>query len=239
MSDQHIETCPDNHHCLHGSKCVQNPYDEGSYYCDCDEVIWDVNYEGLFCEHKAEVYCTGVENGIDEHWFCTNGGTCIEKTQPSGSDWGCDCPDEYEGSYCQFVKGSRPEGYPYTSNATSNEKSSSPVTGAIVGSLVTILVIGTIGAAIYYRRKLGHKWSSDDGITGRDLELEADGSTMRETVSKSMQEANHGSVGGATTEWDHSHKSIPQERPGTGRSEAGLSYADSEDGEDNSMLSLT
>mmetsp|Transcript_7555 Transcript_7555/g.11526 ORF Transcript_7555/g.11526 Transcript_7555/m.11526 type:complete len:238 (+) Transcript_7555:102-815(+) len=237
MSDQHIETCPDNHHCLNGSKCVQNPYDEGSYYCDCNEVIWDVRYEGLFCEHKESVYCGGLENGISEHWFCTNGGTCItEQRAGSGSAWGCDCPNDYEGTYCQFVRGSKPKGYPYTNNSISDTKqkgSSSPVAGAVVGSLVTILVIATIGAAVYYRRKLGYNRSSDGGVTGKDLELEMDGSSMKDVVSKSMQEAAHSP--GAN--WS---KNVSQEeRPNTRQSEAGLSYADSEFDEDNSMLSLT
>lgn len=69
-NDSQMEVCPDGHHCLNGSKCTENPYDEGSYYCDCEEYVFEVRYEGLYCEHKAEVYCT--ENGSSTNLFCVS-----------------------------------------------------------------------------------------------------------------------------------------------------------------------
>lgn len=69
-NDSQIEICPDGHHCLNGSKCAENPYDEGSYYCDCEEYVFEVRYEGLYCEHKAEVYCTS--HGSSTHSFCVS-----------------------------------------------------------------------------------------------------------------------------------------------------------------------
>lgn len=225
MSD-HIETCPDNHHCENGSKCVQNPYDEGSYYCDCDEVIWNVDYEGLFCEHKAEVYCTKPGNGFGKHWFCTNGGTCMEEV---GKDlqWKCNCPDEYEGSYCQYVKGSKPAGYPFNnrSNPSKNPSPGRTEVGAVVGSLVAVFVVAAFTAALLYRRLQGQQERKIDGITGRDMDLEVDGSILKAAVRDINAEGKK-----------------PRKRPETGLSEAGLSYADENEAileDDNSMVSFS
>ena len=70
-----IEICPDGHRCENGSMCAENPFDEGNYYCDCDEVDMTDAYSGLFCEHKATVYCTSTKE-ISKKSFCTNGGAC-------------------------------------------------------------------------------------------------------------------------------------------------------------------
>lgn len=70
-----IEICPDGHRCENGSICVENPKDENNYYCDCDEADFSAAYEGLFCEHKATVYCTS-SNTLSRTTFCTNGGSC-------------------------------------------------------------------------------------------------------------------------------------------------------------------
>lgn len=150
-----IETCPDGHHCLNGSKCAQNPYDEGSYYCDCQEDIFEVRYEGLYCEHMAEVYC--ISHGSSMHSFCTNGGTCIEFVGPNGeSQMGCKCPEEYEGSYCQFVRGTQPQGWPFSSSSssqtpTSLEKKTTNI-GSIVGSLIVALTLTILMVAFAYKR---------------------------------------------------------------------------------------
>lgn len=227
MTD-HIETCPDYHHCLNGSKCVENPYKEGGYYCDCDEVVFDVHYEGLFCEHKAEVYCFS-ENELNKHWFCTNGGTCTtEKSAPSEMNWGCDCPDEYEGSYCQFVKGSQPEGYPYTENIKTKQKSGSLI-GAFVGSLVTMIVIASVVFAIFYRRKNQREERKFAVHTNKKLEIDPDGSLLKDSIATSME--------GAGSNANLQYKS--KDRPNTRESETGISFEDEEHFEENSMVSLS
>mmetsp|Transcript_4582 Transcript_4582/g.8840 ORF Transcript_4582/g.8840 Transcript_4582/m.8840 type:complete len:206 (+) Transcript_4582:223-840(+) len=151
-NDSQIEICPDGHRCLNGSKCVENPYDKGGYYCDCQEYIFEVRYEGLYCEHKAEVYCTS--HGSFTHSFCTNGGVCVDYVGPDQSHMGCKCPGEYEGTYCQFVRGTMPEGWPYTnSNEMSiTEKRNTKNIGSIVGSLIFVITMVIIGAAFAYRR---------------------------------------------------------------------------------------
>jgi len=70
-----IEVCDDGHRCENGSVCVENPIDENNFYCDCDEATLDAAYGGLFCEHKATVYCT-FSNSLSKRSFCTNGGSC-------------------------------------------------------------------------------------------------------------------------------------------------------------------
>lgn len=254
MTD-HIETCPDNHHCFNGSICVENPYDEGSYYCDCDEVIWDVHYEGLFCEHKAEVYCNGKRDGVLKHWFCTNKGTCNIKDLGSTEPL-CICPDAYEGSFCQFVKGTKPDGYPYNKQVTSTKASNSgPIVGAIIGSLVTLIVIGTVGAAIFYRRKNEVQKRGGGAMAGRDLEINADGALLKDAIAKSMQDAALEANTPFFRKNPNSPMRSPQdaslketerynhiERPNTSQSEGGLSYAEEEDlnpSDDSSMLSIT
>ena len=257
----HIQTCPDNHHCLNGSQCVQNPYEKGSYYCDCNEVIWDVRYEGLHCEHKAEIYCTGPNVKDLDEWFCTNGGTCHIKSngEEENSQWACKCPDEFEGSFCQFVKGSKPNGYPFKQQSN-NQSSGGSFVGGMIGSLVTLLVIGTVAFAIFFRRKKDVVSTSHD----EELQLDADGALLNVAIAKSMQQAaveahvieNNGhfnnrsqSESVATTGMKNKGESKGEEqqvenvakRPDTRQSEAGLSYAEEEHfkNDDNSMLSFT
>lgn len=233
----HIETCPDQHHCENGSKCVENPYKEKSYYCDCDEVIFDVNYEGLFCEHRAEVYCTDrADVTIQEHWFCTNGGVC--STEPSSGKLGCSCPDEYEGTYCQFAKGTKPEGYPFTSNKVSTMSNSGPIIGAVVGSLVTLLVMSVVGAAIVFRHRNVKKNLRTTVVSDPSLELEADGSVLKDSMASPTSVANT-QIHTEQMEMASHRRISPPLRPGTAQSEAGLSYCEEGDDDDNSMMSFT
>ena len=261
IMSNHIQTCPDNHHCLNGSQCVENPYEKGSYYCDCNEVIWSVRYEGLRCEHKAEIYCTGPNARDLDEWFCLNGGICHIKSNDNeeNSQWACNCPDEFEGSFCQFVKGSKPNGYPFNQRSD-NQLSGGSFMGGIIGSLVTLLVIGTVAFAIFYRRRKDVINRSND----TDLQLDADGALLKEAIAKSMQQAtveahliennddfNNRSKGenvamknmkneGESKDEEHQVENVG-ERPDTRQSEAGLSYAEEEDftNDDNSMLSFT
>lgn len=268
-----VESCPDGHYCLHGSKCIKNPYQESNYYCDCDEVIFNVDYEGLHCEHKAEVYCTDRSDvNIQEHWFCTNGGVCqtIEgvgtSTSTNGIEWGCDCPDRYEGQYCQFVKGTVPKGWPFNDNGGGG---GSGMTGngfnvgnVVVGTIGVLIVI--FGAIIIYKGRSRTLHVLD---VGRDLELEADGSVLKDAVSKGMQDLDaDGAILREAMELESSSKEVAvssprevsfdidnlqqlnnnnrrnvnQERPDTRQSEGGISYAEESNiMDDNSMMSFT
>ena len=90
-----LRHCRDGHRCEFGSTCVQDPNEEGSYYCDCSTANGD--YVGLFCEYQAENYCTFPQETTSE-WFCTNRGTCVIDVSPDGQDqFSCDCGDQYEG----------------------------------------------------------------------------------------------------------------------------------------------
>lgn len=92
MSD--FRRCPDSHRCENGSTCTEHPNDEGSYYCDCSAAVGD--FAGLYCEYEAEVACT-LPQETSAVWFCVNKGTCVVDVEPVESQFGCDCPDDYEG----------------------------------------------------------------------------------------------------------------------------------------------
>jgi len=201
LDNQKIEVCPDDHHCLNGSICVENPYQEGSYYCDCREVDFEAAYEGLRCEHEATVYC--VSEGVSKHSFCTNNGICVEIVGPDSAHMGCECLNNYEGSYCQFVKGTKPKGYPFLNPPTeqvdvnlSLSKEKEPLnSGFVTGFIILFICSIAITAAIYARLKRpqgimisesGDFASPNDNIDGRDLSLEADGGGLIH-VMESMQ----------------------------------------------------
>ena len=91
-----VRTCNDGHRCEHGSQCVEDPNNEGSYSCDCSVANGD--YAGLYCEYEAEEYCTFPQE-VSGTWFCTNGGTCVANVSPQSSSFKCDCQDDfYEGT---------------------------------------------------------------------------------------------------------------------------------------------
>jgi hypothetical protein len=243
MSRKHsIQTCPDSHHCENGGQCVQNPYDEGSYYCDCAEYIWDARYEGLYCEHKAEVYCVANSKGVSNHAFCTNGGTCKEYISPNEAHLGCDCKEGFEGSFCQYVTGSRPEGWPYTPSKDFSAQPSGGTSalGAIIGSLVSIFAVGLVVTAVLYRRYMHSREEMVnsgmnkplDGITGRDLELQPDGAQLKEAVQQQTISSPTSIISPVA----------PTNRPMT--SDSGMSFGDegnefSKDDDEDSALSIT
>lgn len=188
-----IETCPDDHHCLNGSKCVENPYSEGSYYCDCDEVVFEAAYEGLRCEHKADVYC--VSEGISKHTFCTNNGLCIERVGPDSAHMGCECPPEYEGSFCQFVKGTTPSGWPFLTKTTAQQQTAQQQTtssnGAVaVGAILGICLGGLLTAGLLWWKRewvVSMATGSDpkkDNATGEDLLIDPDGEELKRTMEE-------------------------------------------------------
>jgi len=192
-SKETIETCRDGHHCFNGSKCVQNPYQDFAYFCDCEEVVFEARYEGLYCEHKAEVYC--IAEGASKHSFCTNGGTCREFVGPDEAHVDCDCPSQFEGSYCQFVKGTKPKNWPYNTkdaSSTSLNKNSSGAAVAVMVILFSFIVI------IAYRFKRYYGVETINERIERELEMTCDekplrGNGLKEGIEQSMRESSESS----------------------------------------------
>lgn len=204
-----FEICADGHHCENGSKCVENQYDEGNYYCDCDEVVFNAAYEGLRCEHEATVYCTFNE-AISKKSFCTNGGECEALVNAEEAHLGCVCPDNYEGAHCQYVKGTKPDGWPYNKGGVIMAKNGMPSNSSggkgMHGGIIALIIIfcltfvSVVGYFLYKQKmQSSHEITStedfhDSGaspnppnITGQDLLLEADGSGLKETVQNQNQ----------------------------------------------------
>jgi hypothetical protein len=67
---------------------------------------------------------------------------------------GCKCPKEYEGTHCQFVRGTKPKGWPFTNASqlpTPEERNTTNI-GATVGSLIFAMTLVIIGVAFAYKR---------------------------------------------------------------------------------------
>ena len=112
--DSSVMVCPDNHRCENGSVCVESSEAEGRYFCDCEESMFNgaTVFSGLYCQHKATVFCT-ASGSVSKTSFCTNMGTC-RRNNVNDNDvhLGCDCPKGYTGKHCQFIEGSEgPEDY--------------------------------------------------------------------------------------------------------------------------------
>lgn len=206
-----VMECPDGHRCENGSLCVENPYDEGNYYCDCDASRLDGAYRGLYCEHEATEYCS-YKGAVSRNSFCTNGGKCIAKVAENEAHLGCDCPGNYDGDHCQFVKGTNPSDWPGgTTNVLGSPQgvgragggggggggmSGGAVAGIVIG--FAIVVVGSI-MAVYLRRVRTSKRNNppyeEDALAGdspgtsptnkvpvTDLQLDPDGGTLRASM---------------------------------------------------------
>uniref|UniRef100_A0A7S2SLZ0 EGF-like domain-containing protein n=1 Tax=Eucampia antarctica TaxID=49252 RepID=A0A7S2SLZ0_9STRA len=205
-----FEICENGHRCENGSLCVENPYDEGNFYCDCDEVVFSTAFEGLSCEHEATVYCT-LDQIISKKSFCTNGGECLAFSDAEEAHFDCKCPDNYEGGHCQYVKGTRPDGWPYNEGGVlmaknqSNQQGSSgrKMTGSIIALIVIICCafVSGIGYIIYKKKvkstqdvvsakEFGDSVESPETlrVPGQDLSLDADGSGLTESIQKTEEE---------------------------------------------------
>lgn len=105
------ETCADQKRkCYNGSVCVRNNMQDKvtgtyGYHCDCTAISSVVSaYAGEECEHASTQICSF---GFVGHSFCTNGGKCLQFIANDEKHVGCDCPEDFSGSHCQFVKGSK------------------------------------------------------------------------------------------------------------------------------------
>jgi hypothetical protein len=82
--------------CEHSSACVSNPYDEGSFYCDCTDAGYSDTVAGLYCEFVATSYCN-QQQSVSRTAFCVNNGKCIAEVSGSQAFPGCQCPTGYTG----------------------------------------------------------------------------------------------------------------------------------------------
>lgn len=88
--------CGTDKYCYYGSECVERiGTDDSKYECDCSLAITDtMSYAGKLCQYQATSFC--LNNEISN--FCVNSGVCVV-----GGSGGCDCPDEFDGDYCEIV----------------------------------------------------------------------------------------------------------------------------------------
>jgi hypothetical protein len=108
--------------CPNGAACEQDPHDPTQYNCDCS-IADTVSYRASqFCRRTYTEYCYSgsssqlkrdTEMGIA---FCTNGGKCkgdilAAKEAPWNTtanalyeQAGCNCPAEYYGPHCEFLR---------------------------------------------------------------------------------------------------------------------------------------
>ena len=201
---QGFTQCPDGHRCFNGSLCTENPYDEGSYYCDCDESFLNDAVSGLSCEHVATDYCT-FNNEISMTSFCTNNGTCQAQVGVEDAHLGCNCPPDYEGEHCQFVKGSTiPNNWPggggtvnWGSNE-SNEKLKGGVTAVIV--LICLGLVGVVGYFFVYKKQ--RRSTGGSVISSPELALEADGEILQKAVRAGVHNNGSGGMGSPEFEID-------------------------------------
>jgi hypothetical protein len=103
---------------------------------------------------------------------------------PESAHLGCDCPDEYVGAHCQFVKGTNlPNDWPTGqdtadfSKGGGDEKVQGVVTAVIV--LICLGFVGVLAYFVYMKRKT----SPGGGVSSPEFVLDADGNVLKEAMS--------------------------------------------------------
>lgn len=120
-----ITECDDGTMCDNSSPCVAHPVKESKYACDCSRAhlgaggpltgVSEVRFAGVYCEFRATSYCQKGKGGdYSDHAFCANGGECRVLVGRNEEHAGCKCPPNYEGHYCQFVRGGKPSDWELT-----------------------------------------------------------------------------------------------------------------------------
>mmetsp|Transcript_4746 Transcript_4746/g.6745 ORF Transcript_4746/g.6745 Transcript_4746/m.6745 type:complete len:314 (-) Transcript_4746:297-1238(-) len=78
---------------------------ENRITCDCTQAYGISAFAGLNCAFPATEYCTETAS-MSYTAFCTNGGACKGYIMNDADKHpGCDCPKGFEGSRCEYVKG--------------------------------------------------------------------------------------------------------------------------------------
>mmetsp|Transcript_1765 Transcript_1765/g.2360 ORF Transcript_1765/g.2360 Transcript_1765/m.2360 type:complete len:261 (-) Transcript_1765:1445-2227(-) len=154
LSLESPDTCPDDLRCNNGSKCVADPVHEGMYFCDCGAILGAQVFAGRYCEFSSSTFCQVDPQEKVEYTltFCVNGGTCKKTYDVASpvSHIGCDCPDNFEGERCEYVKGSAPRSL----NQSMNESGGSG-NDILVAVLISLTCFSIVLAAVlfYWRRK--------------------------------------------------------------------------------------
>lgn len=92
---------------------------------------------------------------------------------------GCKCPDQYEGTHCQFVKGTKPKDWPFTSQMPRPEEVHKTTNvGAITGSSIFAITFIVIAMAFAYKRYYSTKENYDQMDSRQLSELQCDGDAM-------------------------------------------------------------
>lgn len=214
MSSSTFRTCPDGHRCENGSSCAQHPMEEGTYYCDCGTSPGD--FAGLYCEYEAETYCQ-LQQETTSNWFCSNQGTCVLSTTGGGTSeaqWTCDCPTDFDGPHCQFIRGNVPREWPGfdfdpatatlsdpSQYSNKRNKDGSGESGLHVGVTITIVIVVlafVILTSLLVIRKIRGSNNSKDPDSAQNatrdpsegLKLEADGSVLQEVMQSFSRTPN-------------------------------------------------
>lgn len=191
--------CLDGHRCENGSSCAEHPTKEGQYYCDCNTSGGD--YAGLFCEYEAETYCQ-LQQETASNWFCSNQGTCVLNNK-SESQWNCDCPPDFEGPHCQFIKGNVPRDWPgFDFDPATGKQINKGYNGdgglhiaiSIFIGVAVVVFLSLVG--FFVMRKIRNRTSGGAGQNStRDHseamnKLEADGSVLQEIMQSFARTPN-------------------------------------------------
>lgn len=176
--------CPDySRRCYNNAECVASKI-PGSYDCNCSAAFAVSSYAGHECQFSATEICE-AGTPVSDDAFCVNGGKC-RKTVLKGEDHpGCDCPEEFEGSKCQYLKGTAPEGEgtPFVTSRPMSKADERMNPG-----LVAVIVVVTLGfvlgvAALIYVKKRDERESSKilggndkDGSTAADMQTSGESS---------------------------------------------------------------
>ena len=187
--------CPDySRRCYNNAECVASKI-PGSYDCDCSKAFAISSYAGHECQFSATEICE-AGTPVSDDAFCVNGGKC-RKTVLKGEDHpGCDCPEEFEGSKCQYLKGTAPEGEgtPFVTSrpmSKADERMNPGVVAVIV--VVTLGFVLGVAALIYVKKR-------DEREVGKTLGGDDDKHGPNTTDMQTSGESSNGGSDGFTND---------------------------------------